>query len=222
MECNEMTKPQAKPNAAIQAKNDAAINTAFPKAKLREAYDAMAEQVRTENSAKELKFEGGLEACRIASEYSEAARNEPGQPDTSAILQHWKASQKLFVAELAAAGHKFAEYADAAKDKEPAPRLTGYGKNVMSILRGVIEFNIEIADDDTFSSVRKIVEAERADARSDEAKRLAEAKERYREAAKELLNDFGDNVELITEAAEVLENQRMALAERAAAKDKAA
>ena len=68
---------------------------------------------------------------------------EKGQTeDRSVHLDKWRDSWPLLIAELAASGNPFVEDGQPNSKGETKPVMTGYGRNIASAARGVIEFNV--------------------------------------------------------------------------------
>ena len=186
-------------NAQLQEANAYALETAFPKTELRKAFDSMATGDDSEANANNEKQSAAREVCVLAAAFITDVIAEGS--DTETALGKWKSDYRQLTAEMAVAGHKFAETVDGKGDKDATHRLTGYGKNVSSIARGVIEYDITIAEDDSYSDVRKMVTAERAENRDEDVKALAEAKELIRESLKDYIAACGDDSGFILDGA---------------------
>ena len=152
------SKTTAKPNAAIAAANKTATK-AFPKAKLRKAFDTIGAKTAAVESTQAEKQAAALDVCKLAAGFVTA--NDGIDVDT--LVQGWRSNIKVLTKELAVAGNRFAELTEGKGDKPATAKLTGYGNNVASIAKGCIEY--EIAPEDSYRATREAVEAARAESR---------------------------------------------------------
>lgn len=168
----------------------------FPRSKIREAFEAMSASKETGDGANTAKQSAAFNVCKLAHKF----RATNSEVDKQTAVKGWREHLSGVIMELAAAGNKFAELTQE-KDKPATAKLTGYGNNVASIAKGVIEFDLDpttCVDDKGASSyreVRKAVEAARLAARDADAIALAEAKATCDETWKELRKlvfDFND------------------------------
>ena len=182
--------------------NKQALNC-FPKTKLRASLDVMAESKQVGDDAKEAKANAALKLCVSAESYSSKAHEICGD-DTSTVLKDWREGVKLLAKEMAVDGHKFVEANE--KDGVITARLSGYGNNVMSIAKGVVEYQVEIEDEASYRDVRTTVEAIRATQRSNEAIELADSKQACKDAFAELTGIIFplSDVELIDDLTQTL------------------
>lgn len=143
---------------AIRKANETALK-GFPKSKLRKAFDAMAADATAADNAAESKAAAALNVVELAAEF----RTANADIDTATVVKGWRDNFAVLTMELATAGNRFAELKPG-KDGQPATaKLTGYGNNVMSIGKGVIEFDIEPGE--SYRETRVAVEAARREAR---------------------------------------------------------
>ena len=186
-------------NKAIQVVAKAAIKATFPKAKLLAQFAEMADGSTSEKTAQELKTATAYMVCSSADGYADKAfGNGNGQStDRHTILEAWRGHWTLLIAELNAAGNPFVELGEANKKGEQKAVMTGYGRNVASTARGVIEYDVAVIDSagaklsyrDIDSAVKK---ARRAANPSD----LRTAKEALTEAITEFRKLLQSDVDL--------------------------
>ena len=147
----------------------------------------------------ELKTETAGAVCMAAHDFSNAAYGtKKGQSqDRSLILTAWRGHWKTFISELHAANNPFVELGEPNKNGEQKPVMTGYGRNVASIARGVIEYDINPFDDQgeakTYLNIQEDVQAARRAAAPDDKKRLREAKESLTESIKAFRSSLGNS-----------------------------
>lgn len=197
-------------NKAIVKANNSALK-GFPKAKLRTAFDNMATLAKTGDDANESRQAAALGVIILADTF--AGKNSEADNDT--IVTGWRDHLKLLVMELAVAGNRFAELTEGKGDNAATAKLTGYGNNVASIAKGVLEFrgdDTPIVIGDSYREVRTAVEAKRAEARraaDPDGAILADAKQAADDAWGELrkvIFETGDAGN-IDQLREVLEGQ---------------
>lgn len=201
----------------------------FPKAKLAAAYDAMAKEKATGDKAADSKAGQALKVVELAHTFRTSQKD--GIPlDT--VVKGWRDNMKVLAMELAVAGNKFAELKEGKDGAAPSAKLTGYGNNVASIARGMIECEIDPAEcvtDDgerSYRECRTAVENARNEARraaDAEFARLQDAKALADEAWSELRKAVfkTEHAGLIETLADVLESAKAELLadERAAGEE---
>ena len=199
-------------NAAklIVKANEAALK-GFPRAKLKAAFVAMAALATDSDKATEARQAAALDVCVLAAQF--VGKNDKAHLDT--VVTGWRDEFKTVAMELAVSGNRFAELKEGKGDQPATAKLTGYGNNVASIAKGVIEFSGDeepVVLGESYREVRTAVEAKRADARraSDpDGAILADAKQAADDAWTELrkvIFDTGDAGN-INQLREVLEGQ---------------
>ena len=233
-------KTQARANAQIAEAAKFAL-VKFPRKALVSAMLSMADAAEAEAANKADRFDTGFDCVGLAVQF--AKDNPDATPE--AVADGWAAEFKTVAKECAAKGCKFAEVVEP-KDKDAAPtyRMTAYGRNVASITKGVIEFDVDLesAPDltecpkgtaekvktgqalENYRDVQRTVLALRriADREKNPDKALlADAKAEAREAADALLADVFDSgdFDLINGLAETLREMRAKYAEAQAAQD---
>jgi len=212
---------------ALRKANSTALK-GFPKSKLKAAFDTMATLDADANAARESKGAAGLDIVNMAHAFAD----KNAGIDVSTIVEGWRENVKLITMELAVAGNRFAELIPAKDDKPARAKLTGYGNNVASIARGVIEYEIDpstTAKDDeqpTYRSVRDAVQYARDEARraaNPDIAALEDAKGACVEAWNALRDEAyqGNNLDLINLLTETLNQARHDLIEAKAHDDAA-
>jgi hypothetical protein len=198
----EMSKQQAKGNKAIVAANETGLQH-FPASDLRKAFDSMAALANDADAATDSRQAAALDVLVLAESF--AIDNESA--DTETIAAGWRDNLKVLTMELAVSGNRFAELKEGKGDSAATAKLTGYGNNVASIAKGVIQFDMAVNGNfESYREARKAVEAARAEARRDsdpDAAALADAKAQADDTWKELRETVfatGDilNVEALT------------------------
>jgi hypothetical protein len=214
-------KSKSADKGAVKQAAQADLNC-FPKAKLEQALEALAAGKTAQGEAATSAASASLELARIAAEYSTEAHAKATKVSSKAashgvVMGDWRDNMRLVALELAASGSPFAE-SSTNKAGETVGKLTGTGNNVMSIAKGVVDFELDIDADCknedgevSYRSVRATVEAKRAERRAQEnpeAAKLAAAKESAREAWKALSKIIfdTDDIELIETLTESLES----------------
>ena len=224
------SKTAAKGNKAVVKAAEAALK-GFPKAKLKAAFDSMASLATEADKATESRQLAAVTVCALAGHFAEDNHGA----DVATIANGWRDSLRVLTMELAVAGNRFAEIVEAKdKDKAPTAKLTGYGNNVASIAKGVIEFQVGMVADNgepkSYREIRKDVEGARAEARREtdpDAALLADSKAACDDAWKELRSvmfgtgDYANIDGLTAMLAETLADVQAQLIEQADA-DKAA
>jgi len=198
------TNKKAATKKALVKANETALK-AFPTAKLREAFDTMATLADTGDNAAAERQAAALDVLMLAESYS----IENTTADSGTVIQGWRDNLKVLTMELAVAGNRFAELKEGKGDNAATAKLTGYGNNVASIAKGVIEFDVVVNGNvESYREARTIVETARAEARREAdpaAAQLADAKAAADDMWKELRETVfstGDllNVEALTES----------------------
>ena len=206
-------------NKALATANETALK-GFPKAKLKGAFNAMAELAKAGDAANEARQAAALDVVMLAENF---AVNNDAPVET--LVKGWRDNLKLVIMELATSGNRFAELTEGKGDAPATAKLTGYGNNVASIAKGVIEFDIHCDGKlDSYRECRKAVESARAEKRrSDDpgAAQLADAKAHCMESWDTLRTtvfETGDilNVQALTE---VLDGHIADVLEQIAAQD---
>lgn len=196
-------------NKALKAANAAALNL-FPKKAVKDALNTMADSKANEEGAAEARSNAAMELVKAAADYSEKAH---AKTDHSTVLGDWRDNVKALALELATAGHKFASMSQPKEGQPAKASLTGYGNNVVSIAKGVIDFELDISEAASYGEVRAEVIAARAERKrkqDPDGAELADAKERTLDqwkALKEFIWESGD-AGLVTALGETLEKMR--------------
>ncbi len=138
----------------------------FPKAKIRTAMATIGGSAEAEQASRKDRVAAARDICGYAKTFSDANPDIPAE----VIAKSWDAEFNVLALELATSGNRFAKMS---KDKKTAT-LTGYGANVKSVGKGVIEFELNPADCEkaktgnggseskgSFSAIREVVEAKR-------------------------------------------------------------
>ena len=208
---------------------------AFPKAKIKAAIEVMAGKAGEADVASDAKAAAALDVCALAESFRDTNMTEGAPCDV--IAKGWTEHLKSVALDLAVAGNRFAELKEGKEGEAATAKLTGYGNNVASIAKGVIEFEILLdampegidgvdagAPAESYRDVRKVVEATRAAKRREadpEGAALADAKALTVEAWDALRTavfDSGDQ-ELILGLADTLNELKAAWDEAAEAQD---
>jgi hypothetical protein len=170
---------------------------------------------KASKQAKADKDAASLEFCRFAaSTYAVNSENDiPRDTITAGFVKHLDAMRPV----LAAEGNVLVETVESKDGKgDTTFKWRGHGNNVKSIAKGVTEFIghadydlIDLAEAESFTAVKKSVEANRRMNESEEARLLREAKEFLREVTAELVSTVikSDDAELIFEQAELVGEQ---------------
>lgn len=171
---------------AAQKRNETALK-GFPKAKLKAAFDTMSGKAGEADASQADKQKAGFDILKLARSF----RESNADVDVKTVVDGWRDHLKGLTLELAVAGNRFATMTEAKENKPAVGKLTGYGNNVASIAKGVIEFDVvpdEITDDTTgdasYRSVRSHVEGLR-----EQARREADPKEAALQDAKAAMLD---------------------------------
>lgn len=160
-------------NDAAVKRNEAALNT-FPKRAIVDAMNTMAGFDQTSQAAQADRGNAAMELLIAVRAYAHEAMEIT---DVDTIVGDYRENLRLVALELATANHPFAKLIPATDDKPARGQLTGYGANVASIAKGVIEHDIEIAEGDSYSDVRTAVQHARKESADPAVKQLREAKE---------------------------------------------
>jgi len=150
------TKVAAGVNAAIGKANQAGCKK-FPKAALKKALGIIGDTATQAETSQAEKQTAALSICKLAHRFM--VDNTGIDIDTVTVA--WRDSFKPLALELATAGNRFAELREAKGDNAATAVMTGYGRNVISIAKGCIEFELE--PQDSYRECRELVEAKRAE-----------------------------------------------------------
>lgn len=226
---------KAKANKTVQAASDMAIE--FDRKTAHTLLNAMASADTDGKSAKDSRDNASLEFCRFAATVVGANKSINRETVTEGFCKHLDAMRPM----LAGESNPFVDVIEA-DGKDTRYVWKGHGNNVKSIARGVTEFLgvvhkdseggeydalIDLNTAESFTDVKKSVEAARRYGESDDAIMLREAKEELRAQCALLITEVikSDDYELINEqaliVAQSLEDWNTALAEQTAADDKA-
>lgn len=195
----------------------------FEKAALKRAFEAMAKEKEAGDKATDSKQGQALKIVELAHKFRS---KQPDSVPRETVVKHWRENMKVLTMELAVAGNKFAQLKEGKDGASPTAKLTGYGDNVASIARGMVEFDVEIGE--SFRECREAVEAARAEYRrvnDPDAAALSDAKGAADEAWSELRKAVFDtgHTGLIETLAQVLADAKAELLadERAAGEPEA-
>ncbi|MHC4315771.1 MAG: hypothetical protein ACYSW3_25290 [Planctomycetota bacterium] len=186
---------------ALQKSNKAALKVQFPRAKLLKQFKAMAEATGSEAEAAELKRQTAFIVCESAMEYRLAAHGKgAGQTtDVSTIMDAWREHWKTLIIDLHKAESPFVELGEANKKGEQKPVMTGYGRNVASQARGVIEFDISVTDENgenrPYTDMTKEITKARREALPAEKRTVNAAKDALGEAMTLLRKKLGNDAD---------------------------
>lgn len=226
---------KAKANKGTQAASDMAID--FDRKIAHTLLNAMAGADTDGKDAKDARDNASLEFCRFAAATVMANESINRDTVTEGFCKHLDAMRPM----LADESNPFVEVITA-DGKDARFVWKGHGNNVKSIARGVTEFLgvvhkdsegqdypalIDLDTAESFTDVKKSVEAARRYGESEDAVLLRESKEALRAACAELITEVikSDDYELINEqaliVAQSLEDWNTALAEQTAADEKA-
>lgn len=156
----------------------------FPKGKLKAAFNDMAKEKAAGDTAAESRAQCALKIVTLAHTFRTSQKDDI---PVDTIVEGWRDNMKLVTMELATAGNRFAELKEGKDGAAATAKLTGYGNNVASIAKGLIEFELDPAE--SYRETRKAVEAARQDHRrtaDPDAAALSDAKSDADEAWKEL------------------------------------
>lgn len=174
--------------AGLRKIAQAAIKATFPKAKLVKQFAKLAEATGSEAEAAESKRQTARLVCQCAEKYRTDALKDTS--DISTILDCWRDHWKLLIVELHASQSPFVEMGEANRQGEQKPVMTGYGRNIASAARGIIEHDIALVDADGKTRPYTDLTAEIVKARRKglprEQKTLNAAKEKLADAVSEL------------------------------------
>jgi len=134
-----MSKTQAKANPTIQAAAELAL-VKFPAPKFKAALGVIGAEHDSEATAKDKRTEAAFTIVTLADEYREA--NPEATAET--LAKGWSAEVAKALPALSKAGNRYVEVTEAKGDKAASFRLTGYGNNVVSTARGVLEFDVAL------------------------------------------------------------------------------
>ncbi len=186
-------------NKQLTAENKAALKAKFPKAKLLTQFAKMAEATGSEAESREAKQATAFIVCAAAEQYrADAYGTGTGQTnDVSTILDAWRAHWRGLIKELHAKASPFVEMGEANKKGEQRPVMTGYGRNVASNARGIIEYDISTVDDTgapvAYTEMGAAIVKERRANLPDERRDINNAKDALSEELAEIRKALGTN-----------------------------
>lgn len=206
-----MSKQTERANQKAKQKANQTALKGFEKAALKREFDAMAKDKAAGDTASESKQGHALKIVELAHKFRS---KQPDSVPRETIVKHWRENVKLLTMELAVSGNKFAVLKEGKDGAAPTAKLTGYGDNVASIARGMVEFDVEIGE--SFRECREAVEAARAEYRrvnDPDAAALSDAKGAADEAWQELRKAVFDtgHTGLIETLAQVLADAKAEL-----------
>jgi hypothetical protein len=143
MSTSKKSSKAANASKAIQKANENAV-TGFPAKKVEQALHIMGDTTGQLNVAKTDRTAAGFNVVKLAAEFAAAAHGKGIPTDT--IVSAWRDNVAIIVLKLAVAGNEFCDLKPAKGDKAATAKLTGYGNNVFSTARGVVEFELEVSD----------------------------------------------------------------------------
>jgi hypothetical protein len=213
-------------NASKEVQAAAEISIDFDITTAHSLLSDMDSAVSDGNTAKEAKENASVDYCQFAlSTYTQNAADtdeRSGLP-RDAIVKGFTAEMDAMRPMLAAEGNSFV-VATVPEDGKGDTKYSwkGHGNNVKSIAKGVIEFTgimhtdedgneypaiINPMDAESFTEIKKSVEAARAYGEDENKRLLREAKEALRESCKLLIAECikSDDHELIREESEVVD-----------------
>lgn len=157
------SKSKSKAAHASKAIQKAATNgvSGFPAAKVEKALNIMGDTTGQLNVAKSDRTAAGFDVVKLAAEFAAKAHKDGIPTDT--IVTAWRDNVAIIVLKLAVAGNEFCDLKPAKGDKAATAKLTGYGNNVFSTARGVVEFELEVSD--SYRETERNVKIAREDAR---------------------------------------------------------
>ena len=156
---SKQSKSKAAPSKAINDANTNAV-VKFPTAKLKAVMTLIGTTAAGIDASQAEKQNAALDACKLAVQFR--ADNASVILDT--VITGWRDEWRVLAMQLAVSENRFAELREATKDKAATAVMTGYGRNVVSIAKGCIEFEIESDDmPDSYREIRTTVEAKRAE-----------------------------------------------------------
>ena len=206
-----MKDTKAKANPGLADVNKTAISTTFPQTRLLAQFEKMANAVGDKEANIELMSETAYVVCDAARTFCDKSTGTgKGQTnENSLILDAWRGHWKMFIAQLKTANSPFVKDGTPNKAGETKPVMTGYGRNVASTARGVIEYDIPTHDANkvpaSYREIDKAVKEARKDAQDETKKALRLAKETLSESLKVFRSNLGSDLELILTAVEVIE-----------------
>jgi len=188
-------------NKSLQKQNETALKVSFPRAMLLKQFEKMAKATGSETEAANAKRETAFIVCQSAAEYRGAAfGTDKGQTeDITTILDSWRESWKTLIIDLHKAGSPFVELGEANKKGEQKPVMTGYGRNVASAARGMIEHDIAVQDDKgenrAYTDMTKSIVSARRESLPEDKRTVNAAKDTLRDAMTALRKKIGQDAE---------------------------
>lgn len=196
MSSNKASKADIK---HLQKENRAAIATKFPKAKLLKQFETMASATGSEAEAAEAKRQTAFIVCEAAVAYRTSAMTETD--DLTTILDSWRESWRGLIVELHAKKSPFVELGEANKKGEQKPVMTGYGRNVASAARGMIEFGISVSNENgtsrTYTEMSKDITLARRKSLPEDKRTVNAAKDKLSEALQTIRAKMGNSADSI-------------------------
>ena len=197
-----MNKKQAAnaAQAVLDANREAIV---FDSAKVHACFTAMGQSDAEAKASGESKAASALELCKLA----EIAGTESRSTGATEIDKGWSAEIRAMLPSLATEGSPFVKV-KTEDGKDTRYTLTGYGRNVNSIARGFCQYaELEASKAETYVECRELVEARRAEDRTDKEKALSEAKDALDEVLKAIRANAvkGGDVDLIAFTTEGLQ-----------------
>jgi len=213
-------------NASKEVQAASQLDIAFDLPVAHDLLTAMDSAVSDGNTAKQDKEEASVSFCQFALstyEQNSADTDERSGIPRDGIVKGFTAELDAMRPMLAAEGNSFV-VATVPEDGKGDTKYSwkGHGNNVKSIAKGVIEFTgvlhtdedgneypaiISAMDAESFTEIKKSVEAARAFGEDESKRLLREAKEALRESCKTLIAEVikSEDHELIREESEVID-----------------
>lgn len=161
------TKQQAKANKTIAKANESAL-TAFPSI-IRKSFETIGSAANAADASQEEKSAAALDILRAITDWT----RENSEATVETLVKGYGDQMAVLALILAAEGNRFAESSEN-KAGETVAKLTGYGNNVKSIGKGVVEFELDAHGVESYRDMRKQVEALREERRREEDPKAAE------------------------------------------------
>jgi hypothetical protein len=174
-------------------------------------FEKMAQATGSETEATNAKRETAFIVCQSAAEYRASAfGTEKGQTeDVTTILDSWRENWKTLIIDLHKADSPFVELGEANKKGEQKPVMTGYGRNVASAARGMIEHDIAVQDDKgnnrAYTDMTKSIVEARRESLPEEKRTVNAAKDALRDVVSGLRKQIGQDAEGIALLVTVLD-----------------
>ena len=188
---------------SVRDKSKAIISAKFPRGQLLTQFEKMAQATGSEAEHATAKRETAYVVCKAALAYRIAAHGKgKGQStDVSTIMDSWRENWKTLISELHAKQSPFVELGEANKKDERKPVMTGYGRNVASTARGVIEFAIPVTDAKgksiPYTEITKLITVARRKALPRDKRTLNAAQDVLSETLQVLRGKMGNSAETV-------------------------